>query len=98
MEAKGNIGLMGEGTRRIWLSAAKSVMVWLGVAGASAQVCRLTGLTPAEAQEEAPSGGKANERAQFEQLFAFLRDEGALAFLAPTRGTGGTMGSKVPDG
>ncbi len=46
---------------------------------------------PPSQQPEIDNSEEIEEEAEFKKLFAFLRDEGALAFLAPTRGNGGTM-------
>ena len=47
---------------------------------------------------ESDTSSKREEQAEFRKLFAFLRDEGSVAYRAPTRGTGGTMLATGPLG
>jgi hypothetical protein len=46
---------------------------------------------PSKQAEGNDDSEERKENSEFQKLFSFLRDEGAVAYLAPTRGNGGTM-------
>ena len=46
---------------------------------------------PTPQPERRDNSDRQKEISEFKKLFSFLRDEGAIAYLAPTRGSGGAM-------